>query len=179
MKNKMLRLGMVLLLSSVVFSACKKYEEGPGLSLKSKNARLTGEWELTEYSYTRTTEEGTTTRKFEGSLMMFTGKEYNGWDYVDTTYSYPYSMKLTIEKEGTYEWYEIEDGEIDEWTAYWSWMDGKSGKELLLLSDDGTFKINKLKNKELILVNDYSYSGTYNGNLDFSETERTWTFEKK
>lgn len=28
------------------FTSCKKYEDGPGFSLKSKKGRLTGDWEL-------------------------------------------------------------------------------------------------------------------------------------
>jgi len=34
----------------LVFSGCKKYEDGPVFSLLTKKARLTGEWSLDSYS---------------------------------------------------------------------------------------------------------------------------------
>ena len=34
------------LVTVVNFSSCKKYEDGPALSLRTKKSRLTGEWEV-------------------------------------------------------------------------------------------------------------------------------------
>jgi hypothetical protein len=31
---------------TLIFSSCKKYEEGPGLSFRSKKGRVAGEWKL-------------------------------------------------------------------------------------------------------------------------------------
>jgi hypothetical protein len=181
MKKKILVFTALLLGFMTVFNSCKKYEDGPLLSLKSKNGRITGEWELKEYKYTRTTDEGTTTRTFNGSIMTFSGKEWSNYtyDYIDTSYTYSYSMNLTIEKGGTYKWYEVEKGDIDEWTAYWSWLDGQSGKEQLLLEDDGIYLIKKLTNKELIIEYSYTWSETSDGDNDFSNSETIYTFEKK
>lgn len=41
----------LLLVATVSFmlGGCAKYEEGPGFSLRSKKARLTGEWQLVKY----------------------------------------------------------------------------------------------------------------------------------
>jgi Lipocalin-like domain len=36
-----------LVVSSATLTSCGKYEEGPGLALSSKTARLTGSWKLT------------------------------------------------------------------------------------------------------------------------------------
>jgi len=40
-----MRVTLVILLAVVSLTACKKYDEGPSISLLSKKARLTGEWE--------------------------------------------------------------------------------------------------------------------------------------
>lgn len=45
MKKIIFLIGLTLI---SVFSSCKKYDEGPGLSLRSKMNRLCGEWEITE-----------------------------------------------------------------------------------------------------------------------------------
>ena len=47
MKN--FKIGIVALLSvMLVFGACKKYEDGPALSLLTKKARITGTWKMVE-----------------------------------------------------------------------------------------------------------------------------------
>lgn len=40
----------VILIISIVFTNCRKGEEDPWLSLKSRNARITGRWHLTKLS---------------------------------------------------------------------------------------------------------------------------------
>jgi len=181
MKKKVLFFTVMFLAVFMLFNSCKKYEEGPLLSLRSKNARLTGEWVLKEYKYIRTTNEGSTTRTLNGSVMTYSGKVYNYYynEYVDTTYTYTYSLNFTVEKDGTYKWVEIEEGEADDLTSYWSWLDGKSGKEQILLYENGLFIIKRLTNKELIFEENYYNSYTYNGNNSFDTCESVWTFEKK
>jgi hypothetical protein len=39
-------LAAVAIVGSVVMTSCSKYEEGPSLSLRSKKARLAGEWSV-------------------------------------------------------------------------------------------------------------------------------------
>jgi hypothetical protein len=36
----------IVLLSGIVLSSCSPYEEGPGFSLKTKTARITGDWQI-------------------------------------------------------------------------------------------------------------------------------------
>ena len=44
---KKIKIGIVALLSvMLVFGACKKYEDGPAMSLLTKKARITGTWEI-------------------------------------------------------------------------------------------------------------------------------------
>ena len=48
MKNKLFLFASLLVMTIV--SSCSRYEEGPGLSLRSKDARLEGEWTIDEFS---------------------------------------------------------------------------------------------------------------------------------
>lgn len=50
MKNLIKKAALVLGIGVVVVS-CGKYEDGPGISLRSKKARLAGEWKVSKYSY--------------------------------------------------------------------------------------------------------------------------------
>ncbi|MEX0965641.1 MAG: hypothetical protein WD077_00250 [Bacteroidia bacterium] len=106
--------------------SCKKYEDGPRISLKSKKARLVGEWEL----------EKPITSPF-GEVNMIIEFEKDG-DFellLEITYSYPgYS--------GTYD-YEV--------TGEWEFEDNKENIELDF--DDGggktEWEILRLTSKEL------------------------------
>lgn len=45
--KKLFKISLAAVLSAVFVAGCKKYEEGPALSLLSKKARLAGEWKIT------------------------------------------------------------------------------------------------------------------------------------
>ncbi len=51
MKKKVLSLSLIAMmaLGAISTPSCKKYEEGPGFSLMSKKARLTGKWKVDRY----------------------------------------------------------------------------------------------------------------------------------
>ena len=49
MNTKAIKIGLASLGMIALLSACGKYEEGPGFTLLSKKARLTGEWDAKEY----------------------------------------------------------------------------------------------------------------------------------
>jgi len=50
MKKSLLSLALIATigLGAVITPSCKKYEEGPGISLKSKKGRITGVWKSTK-----------------------------------------------------------------------------------------------------------------------------------
>ncbi|NQV51603.1 MAG: hypothetical protein HQ500_00380 [Flavobacteriales bacterium] len=60
MKNKntkvMLAVGLLLAVASLEFSGCKKGNEDPALSLRSRKARVTGVWNVVSYGDTSTFE---------------------------------------------------------------------------------------------------------------------------
>lgn len=39
---------LVAMVASLAFSSCKKYEEGPSLTLRSRESRLAGEWKISK-----------------------------------------------------------------------------------------------------------------------------------
>ncbi len=50
MKTKYL-FGALLLSAIFIISSCKKYEEGPAFSLRTKKARLCGDWKIESITY--------------------------------------------------------------------------------------------------------------------------------
>lgn len=46
MKKQILRSVAVFALLAVIFTGCKKYEEGPSFTLLSKKSRLAGDWKI-------------------------------------------------------------------------------------------------------------------------------------
>ena len=102
------------------FQSCKKGEEDPGLSLRSRTARLAGEWTVTEMNQTATSENtnsssggfsssGTSVedQSFDGtSLTIYsTNTSVNSVGTTTTLDTIVYDvvgMTYTIEKDGTF-----------------------------------------------------------------------------
>ena len=117
-KKIMLAASLVVLLN---LSSCKKYDDGPSFSLKSKNGRLTGEWTVDEINKVKTV-GSTITLEFEKNGDFSFGSSYSYYGY---SYSYSY------------------DGE-------WDWEDGKKSVEVSIDGEDKTeWEILRLTNKEL------------------------------
>ncbi len=53
----MLRIAAGMLLLPLLFTSCKKYEEGPALSFRSKMARLEGSWQLRKWTINGTEQD--------------------------------------------------------------------------------------------------------------------------
>lgn len=82
--------GAIALIAAGTFTGCKKYEEGPSLSLRSKKARVANEWRV-EYAYDL--EDGEiNTSDFTGETWEFTKKG----EWIEREYG-------VIEKSGTWE----------------------------------------------------------------------------
>jgi len=86
----------IALLSALVITgySCKKGENDPGFSLKTRKGRITAEWKLKEGQIIEETIEGssfsTKVISFDGENMSYEGK------------SFPYSEIFTIERDGTF-----------------------------------------------------------------------------
>jgi hypothetical protein len=107
-----LALGLIL----PMFNGCKKGADDPGLSLRSRDARITGIWELVEATesrksvYTSTANTITTTitterdANFDGSVFSFTELETTKIDtttYKITKRNDNYKLEVEILKDNT------------------------------------------------------------------------------
>ena len=122
--------------TAVGVSSCGKYEDGPNFSLRTKKARVVGDWNV----------------KSIGS-QVFGVQNQGGIDYG-------YTINIEFDKNGsvitsmeyTYGTYSYSYSYAGDW-------DFSANKEHLLLTMDGTtdtLEIKRLTNKELWLDDDYT-----------------------
>jgi len=146
MNNTKITIVFLLSLSILILSGCKKYEEGPWLSLKTKKARITGEWEL-DYSFHKN--NGVIIGEYDKSTNPSVGRI------------------IKFEEDGVYTITITKPSEVGIHISRWAFIDGKGGKEYLRL-EWRTYKIIRLTNKELIYT-DY-YSAVTSGNVSNPQT---------
>lgn len=186
-----------------IFNGCKKGDQDPFLSLRSRDGRLINEWKLTKIqgsiiqAHILPSPDVTTTINYS-----YDGAKYSEITAVDTT-----SETVKVEYTGTYSMNIKEDGTvtINEVTTSltnspvtktlssngtWVWAAGNKKKDHLLLSFESTnfnFKmfngglvyINRLSSKELVLKINTSDSYA-TGSAEYrNSSEFTYTFEKK
>lgn len=189
MKNiiKSLALAAVVLVSGASFTACKKGENDPGISLASRKGRLVGEWKLSKGERKSTSGGNTTTTTFTETSATITSTGGGS-----TTYSY--TQSLTIEKDGTFTQVEVvtypgSTAETYTTKGRWTFMGrNKSAeyknKEAIVMSstsrqESGTgtcnctttdsnpdigdiFELDMLKSKEMAMVYKNNYSNPSN-----------------
>ncbi len=116
---------------SIAFSSCKKYDEGPSLSLRSKASRLAGEWKITKF-----TENGVA-RSYDANDRIKMDKE--------GVYSYTHTIgNSSITSTGTWKLI-MDDKQIEVTSTYSSFTDTEvyvikrlSNSELFLEQQDGS-----------------------------------------
>lgn len=162
MKNKLL---LIIVVISTILSGCGKYDNGPFISLRTKNNRLEGKWKMVEYKYelTNTLDAiGNESQILNGGTMTtsyydlvfdpFTG-EIIGYEPVYESYPFQQFLEFDTQK-NTCETTTLSDGFSDVSTSYWSWSDGSDEKEILEIDGQGLI-IKRLTNKELELSYEY------------------------
>lgn len=199
MKN--FRIVLILVLGSLmVFNSCKRGAEDPFLSFKSRDARITGEWLITDITgsstqYVRYLQEpfaGNSEREvinysFSGYIMNQTITTTTVFDGQSTTNTDIYTIyrneTVTIDKDGTVTVVRsYEDGEVTSETGRWYWTNNNKKKIGIAFDVDGdytAFDIIQLKDKEIILQmkEQSSYSSDYSSETyDF---EINYTYEKQ
>ena len=102
------------------FASCK-YEDGPKISLRTKTARLTGEWEATYIAGEKVPSELNYIVEFE-----------KGGDLI-VTYSYNYYGQSYSES----------------YKGEWEWQNGKETIEISLDGSKEDWDVTRLTNKEL------------------------------
>jgi len=136
MKNKLFVISILLITILTTISSCKKGEDDPFFTLRSRTSRLVGEWKVSELDYNvKRTEDGITTDATYTYLNGDIKISYKDGTYFD----YKLFDRYTFEKNGTYERrIEYPNGSYKLTEGNWSWL--KKNKDL------------GLKNKEAILL---------------------------
>jgi hypothetical protein len=125
----MKRLLLILLVTAIAlpaFQSCKKGENDPAISLKSRKARLVGEWKLTEGSRTSISGSTSNVYTYNGSTCTTSG---SGTPFV-------YMETIKVNKDGTFERTLISGSETTTDKGQWYFLDGNKDK--------------KIKNKECV-----------------------------
>jgi hypothetical protein len=190
-------LGVIMVLP--FFSGCKKGEQDPFLSLRSRDGRLIKEWKLTKMEGTRLYHQlvpkdstNTTNYSFDGTTRTKTVTSSGTSNATVTTMTGAYDM--TINEDGSIAINEVmtTSGTSSVTTTLtsqgtWVWVTGNKKKDHLQLSLGGSFTlfngglvyVSRLSSNEMVLKT--STSSSYATSLYSYSTEfdYTYTFEKK
>jgi hypothetical protein len=171
-------------LTGIIFGSCKKGDNDPFISFKSRDARITAQWKLTKIEATITDVAGANTTV---TVVVYDGSLYtrsisvNGNQPLTETKSGTFEM--TLEKKGKMSWSEtyINGGtpEVQSSTGYWRWLDTDKNKSSVYVEGgdhffySGSYKIDRLASKEMVFID----SGNLNDNGETQVWEKTITFE--
>ena len=160
MKRKNLSLVTLLVVLISILTSCKKYEEGPGFSLKTKKSRLVGKYEVTEYTVEG---EDHLTYKFAENLNCSSGTVtgYNTYNF-SLIYNFKPSGALEVLYSGDYNFIESIDTQTCVLTYYsesgsdiheGSWEFGEDKETLIIVLDGVTeeYEIIELRDKQIQL----------------------------
>ncbi len=155
----LVKASFIVAVAAIVFTGCKKGENDPFLSLKSRTSRLSKEWKLTSADYTTTNKTtvggvnytSTNHYTYDGTDMNLASSVTLGTNTTTSNNSSPFSISIEFTKEGSFEQTVNDDGDVSIDAGYWSWL--LKNKDL------------ELSNKEAIVISfasnsDYTYTGT-------------------
>jgi len=110
---------ILTLIAVFLFTTCKKGEDDPVISLRSRTTRLTGEWRLVSGT------AGYTTNGYNDTFS-FTGTDFreNLTTAYLTTYIGKYILKLNIAKDGTFSFKEFLAGSTLDASGTWNFNNG-------------------------------------------------------
>jgi hypothetical protein len=174
MKNKLFTgLNALLLLTVISFTSCKKGENDPFLSFKSRTARLKGDWTLglKNATISNATNDGTTltTVTVNGN---YNGTEENVVTVSDSTVTsvFRYTFNINFDENGSYS-YTLNlfrptgdpgapyNNSIYTVSGAWAWLDQGADKLGLSLSNDFNPAIPDSLNPNTLFP--YNLSGSY------------------
>lgn len=156
MKTVFLLIGITLI---SITTGCKKYDEGPGISLRSKMNRLCGEWEVTEYT---SNNEDVLHWTYDGNLICSNGSTIYFHEKFNTN-----QLVWTIWKNGYWTSSSANsDKELDYTTSYDLCSDFYTYKDYIDIAN-GSWKLTSKKEKLSIT---YMTGPT--------QPEETWTIKE-
>lgn len=145
---------MLILCAGFIFTGCKKGENDPFLSMKTRKARVCGEFTVSNYesTYINTTNNSTSTEKLEDGILTITDTDTSG----TTITKYPFAAEFTFKKDGSFERSITTDSYQFQLSGSWYFV--------------GKNKDADLKNKEAISLTNHATAYTITGNPQNSYT---------
>lgn len=184
---------LLLALSATVLASCRVGEDDPLLSLSSRNARLMGEWKVTEWTYeeryesTQTSNTGSTYKRLEidvfsmngatGTMQAISGVAYDGEPMVADSSTNTFSrfgVTISILEKGVLEMasdlaYTSPSGvavnSTDAITTGWFWVDQDEDKAAIALNGTA-YTIVELRKDRMVLTSNQKSVMTQLQNLD-------------
>ena len=172
--------------------SCKKGENDPFLSFRSRDGRLTRSWSLSSIDQTTTTTVSSggpsVTSK---TTVTYSGKVKTTQKDKDPADEDQFTLELTFDKRGivTYRYESFDDDGkstgVFEGAGSWAWNDTDKRKSGLSLSFEeeaidnevgGDWDVDQLKKKELILKHSYQKKMNNKDNSVETSMESTYTF---
>jgi len=118
-------LSLYLMVTFVLFNGCKRGEDDPFISFRSRKARVTGKWKMTSIkrTYNETDIFGFKTVIFTGNGSTYTRTEQNssGPDFSKTGI---FTYEITFKKDGSYKAQINWDGDIGNIEGKWNFTGG-------------------------------------------------------
>ncbi len=160
---------ILVILSLIVIPSCKKGEDDPFISFRSRDARITAKWKLVNYESQSSYNGSSSTQVLNGSI--YTSTNSSG------SYSYSYSKELEINSDGTYKITTIRDGETSTESSIWYWINGTQNKSGIYLNND--YIIDRLSHNDLILRSESNSSYVIDGITSNSISKSIQTYERQ
>jgi hypothetical protein len=178
---------------SILNSGCKKGENDPQISFRTRKARLVGEWRLASGSSSYTGGNWSDKYTFTGTKLTL----YSNYSGSPQVYTGSYILSLNILKDGTFNMKEVLAGTSLEISGTWAFNTGvgeHKAKDEVLFSikevskgytygyhlfnaHNGTFayRLKELRNKELVIyAGGKLFSDDYGNYMSFTN-EYTFT----
>ena len=162
---------LISLVCLIVIPSCKKGDNDPFISLRSRDARITGKWKVVKFEEIDNNNGSIYTSILNGSILTETS---NG-----SSSSYSYSFNWEILADGTYKYTRITDGELSSGSYSWHWVDDTQKKTKIILYGGGLFVVDRLTNNDLVLKYEYGDTDLSNGSNDVDSYSLTITLEKE
>ena len=117
-----------IILASLAMNSCKKGENDPFISLKSRDARITAKWKLTKIEGTNVNGTPSVTQ-----TIRFNGTTYSETYSTGNSNSATGSFEMTIDKKGTLNYSETftpssGTSDVESGTSEWYWIDSDKSK---------------------------------------------------
>ena len=178
-------LSLYLMVTFVLFNGCRRGEDDPFISFRSRKARVTGKWKMTSIKRTST---------YNSTTVIFTanGSTYTELDNIRTfSRTGIYSYEITFKKDGSYTGQINKDGAITNIEGKWNFTGGvgdmKDKSQITLyetsyklsgytLTSTGhyfndTYDLKELRNNKMVWYR--KYTDTRNSSLSWDNYSKT------